>query len=169
MNYIGITKCDIANGLGVRVVLWVSGCSLDCKECHNPETWNFCAGKPFDDAAKEELFDALSKPWVKGITLSGGHPLEPQNSDAVYELLREIKQKLPNKDVWLYTGYHLNWEDFRYPSRICHLLALCDIVVDGPFILEQRDLTLPFRGSRNQRLIDVRQSIEEAHICELKI
>ena len=169
MNYIGITKCDIANGLGVRVVLWVSGCSLYCKECHNPETWNFCAGKPFDDAAKEELFDALSKPWVKGITLSGGHPLEPQNSDAVYELLREIKQKLPNKDVWLYTGYHLNWEDFRYPSRICHLLALCDIVVDGPFILEQRDLTLPFRGSRNQRLIDVRQSIEEAHICELKI
>ena len=118
---------------------------------------------------KKELFDALSKPWVKGITLSGGHPLEPQNSDAVYELLREIKQKFPNKDIWLYTGYHLNWEDFRYPSRICHLLALCDVVVDGPFILEQRDLTLPFRGSRNQRLIDVRQSIEEAHICELKI
>lgn len=169
MNYIKITKCDIANGLGVRVVLWVSGCSLHCKECHNPETWDFCAGESFDDAAKEELFDALSKPWVKGITLSGGHPLEPQNSDAVYELLREIKQKFPNKDIWLYTGYHLNWEDFRYPSRICHLLALCDVIVDGPFILEQRDLTLPFRGSCNQRLIDVHQSIEEAHICELKI
>lgn len=169
MNYIKITKCDIANGLGVRVVLWVSGCSLHCKECHNPETWDFCAGKPFDDIAKKELFDALSKPWVKGITLSGGHPLEPENSGTVYELLREIRQKFPNKDVWLYTGYHLNWEDFRYPSRICHLLALCDIIVDGPFILEQRDLTLPFRGSRNQRLIDVSQTLEEAHICELKI
>ena len=169
MNYFGITKCDIANGLGVRVVLWVSGCSLHCKECHNPETWDFCAGKPFDDAAKEELFDALSKPWVKGITLSGGHPLEPQNNNTVYKLLREIKKKFPDKDIWLYTGYHLDWEDFNPPRRISTTLQLCDVVVDGPFILEQRDLTLPFRGSRNQRLIDVRQSIEKAHICELEI
>lgn len=169
MNYFGITKCDIANGLGVRVVLWVSGCSLHCKECHNPETWDFCAGKPFDDAAKEELFDALSKPWVKGITLSGGHPLEPQNNNTVYKLLREIKEKFPDKDIWLYTGYHLDWEDFNPPRRISTTLQLCDVVVDGPFILEQRDLTLPFRGSRNQRLINVRQSIEKAHICELEI
>lgn len=169
MNYFGITKCDIANGIGVRVVLWVSGCSLHCKECHNPETWDFCAGKPFDDAAKEELFDALSKPWVKGITLSGGHPLEPQNNNTVYKLLREIKEKFPDKDIWLYTGYHLDWEDFNPPCRISTTLQLCDVVVDGPFILELRDLTLPFRGSRNQRLIDVRQTLEKAHICELKI
>lgn len=169
MNYIKITKCDIANGLGVRVVLWVSGCSLHCKECHNPETWGFCAGKPFDDAAKEELFEVLSKPWIKGITLSGGHPLELQNYGVVYDLLKEIRQKFSDKDVWLYTGYHLNWEDFRYPSRIWPVLQLCDVVVDGPFILEQRDLTLPFRGSRNQRLIDVHQTLEKAHICELEI
>lgn len=170
MNYFGITKCDIANGIGVRVVLWVSGCSLHCKECHNPETWDFSAGKPFDDAAKEELFDVLSKPWVKGITLSGGHPLEIQNRGAVYDLLREIKEKFPNKDIWLYTGYNLDNDDFQNSSIVINqILIMCDVVVDGPFIVEQRDLTLPFRGSHNQRLIDVHQTLEKNQICELKI
>lgn len=170
MNYFGITKCDIANGLGVRVVLWISGCTMHCPGCHNPETWEFTGGKIFDGAAKKELFDALSKPWIKGVTLSGGHPLEPQNCGAVYGLLKEIRQKFPSKDIWLYTGYNLDNNDFQDSNIVLNqILTMCDVVVDGPFILEQRDLTLPFRGSRNQRLIDVHQTLEKAHICELEI
>nr|DAF81593.1 MAG TPA: 4Fe-4S single cluster domain protein [Caudoviricetes sp.] len=170
MNYFGITKCDIANGLGVRVVLWVSGCTMHCPGCHNPETWEFTGGKIFDDTAKQELFEALSKPWVKGITISGGHPLEPENRGAVYDLLQKIKKEFPDKDIWLYTGYNLDSDDFQDPNIVINqILTMCDVVVDGPFILEQRDLTLPFRGSRNQRLIDVHQTLEKNQICELKI
>ena len=175
MNYLSITPCDIANGQGVRTVLWVSGCSLHCPGCHNPESHDRCAGKPFGDGAKKELFDALSKPYIKGLTLSGGHPLEDYNLEDLYLLLVDVKKNFPDKDIWLYTGLTLQYTDFSTLSRgiapcdVIHnyrysILNLCDVVIDGPFIQEQRDITLQFRGSTNQRIIDVAKTIEQKEI-----
>lgn len=152
MNYIKIDKCSIADGPGARVVLWVSGCSLHCKNCHNPEAQSREAGKLFDEAAKQELFKALAQPYIRGITLSGGHPLEDYNIMDVYDLLQEVYSKFPDKDIWLYTGYL--YEDIPW-----EILTLIDVIVDGPYIDELRDITLPFRGSSNQRLIDVKESL----------
>ena len=172
MNYLSITPCDIANGQGVRTVLWVSGCSLHCPGCHNPESHDRFAGKPFDEDAKKELFDALSKPYVQGLTLSGGHPLEDYNLQALFVLLVDIKKTFPNKDIWLYTGLILNPSDFVHNSKnLMHdlrasILQCCDIIVDGPFIQEQRDITLQFRGSTNQRIIDVAKTLESQKIVE---
>lgn len=177
MNYHKIEKTSVANGTGIRVVLWVSGCSLHCKGCHNPETWSLCSGKPFDEAAKRELFEALDKPYIQGITFSGGHPLEDENIDTVYELCYEIRKKYPTKDIWLYTGY--NFDDFLplfqvmprqtylYDNnfillgRIANIISMCDVVVDGQYIEELRDITLKWKGSNNQRVIDVKKSLEE--------
>ena len=180
MNYLSITPCDIANGQGVRTVLWVSGCSLHCPGCHNPESHDRCAGKPFDENAKKELFDALSKPYIRGLTLSGGHPLEDYNLKDLYLLLIDIKKNFPDKDIWLYTGLVLNIDNFlqmyNFTDRSatpkehknhnyrCSILNLCDMVIDGPFIQEQRDITLQFRGSTNQRIIDVAKTIEQKEI-----
>lgn len=173
MNYIKITKNDIANGPGVRVTLWVSGCSLHCKGCHNPQTWDFNAGKPFDAVAKQELFDALSKSHVQGLSISGGHPLEFPNLVGVARLVTEVKKQFPDKDIWLYTGLTLSIDDFILPeetySIISAILCRCDVVVDGPYIEEQRDITLPFRGSSNQRLIDVKETIKQCQIIQYKI
>lgn len=170
MNYLSITPCDIANGQGVRTVLWVSGCSLHCPGCHNPESHDRFAGKPFDEDAKKELFDALSKPYVQGLTLSGGHPLEGYNLEDLYFLLIDVKKNFPNKDIWLYTGLTLSHADFAYPANSpkrqlrYSILNLCDVVVDGPFIQERRDITLQFRGSANQRIIDVEKTLEKGEI-----
>ena len=169
MNYLGISKCSIADGTGVRVVLWVSGCNIHCDNCHNPESWDFNAGKLFDNSAKEELFNALSKPWVQGLTLSGGHPLEYENLPVVYDIVKEEKEKFPNKDIWLYTGYTLSINDFNTSVDIGwdngllrnYILAMCDTVVDGPYIESLRDISLKFRGSSNQRVIDVRETIKQ--------
>lgn len=177
MNYIKITKNDIANGPGVRVTLWVSGCSLHCKGCHNPQTWDFDAGQLFNETTKQELFEALSKPYIQGITLSGGHPLEDSNLLQVYGLIKEIKQQYPTKDIWLYTGYNLGIENFIIKLKgispecnrhdIIHtILNLCDVVVDGPYIEEQKDISLPFCGSRNQRIIDVKKTLEHHKIIK---
>lgn len=176
MNYLGISKCSIADGTGVRVVLWVSGCNIHCDNCHNPESWDFNAGKLFDNSAKEELFNALSKPWVQGLTLSGGHPLEYENLLVVYDIVKEEKEKFPNKDIWLYTGYTLSINDFNTSVDIGwdngllrnYILAMCDTVVDGPYIESLRDISLKFRGSSNQRLIDVRETIKQNQIILLK-
>ncbi len=176
MNYLGISKCSIADGTGVRVVLWVSGCNIHCDNCHNPESWDFNAGKLFDNSAKEELFNALSKPWVQGLTLSGGHPLEYENLPVVYDIVKEEKEKFPNKDIWLYTGYTLSINDFNTSVDIGwdngllrnYILAMCDTVVDGPYIESLRDISLKFRGSSNQRLIDVRETIKQNQIILLK-
>ena len=166
MNYHKIEKTSIVNGPGVRVVLWVSGCSLHCKGCHNPSTWDFESGKLFDEAAKQELFETLSKPYIQGITFSGGHPLERKNQEEVYALCKEIKNKYPDKDIWLYTGYNY---DFIVGKKALDIIALCDVVVDGPYIEEQRDITLSFRGSKNQRLIDVKETIKQGQIIQYKI
>ena len=172
MNCMQIDKASISNGTGVRVVLWCAGCTRQCQGCFNPETWDFNAGQPFDKDAKEYLFEKLSKPYIQGITFSGGHPLEYQNLLDVYDLVKEIKTKFPNKDIWLYTGYVLTANDFDASVDVCwdngllknHILAMCDVVVDGPYIEEQRDLTLAFRGSKNQRLIDVKKTIAQNEI-----
>lgn len=172
MNYHKIEKTSIANGEGIRVVLWVSGCSLYCKGCHNPETWNFHSGEPFDDEVKKELFEALDKPYIRGITLSGGHPLEYSNLPVVYDIIKEVKERYPTKDIWLYTGYTLSINDFDTTVDIGwdngllknYILAMCDIVVDGEYIDELKDITLKWRGSSNQRVIDVKKSLKENEI-----
>ena len=157
MNYHNITKCDMLNGEGIRVVLWVSGCSLHCKNCQNPQTWDFNSGIPFDEAAKQELFQALSKDYVKGITFSGGHPLEKENISTVIDLCEDIKMKYHNKDIWIYSGY--TWEKIIKDPTIKQLLPFVDVLVDGQYIDSQKDTTLHWRGSSNQRVIDVKKSL----------
>lgn len=176
MNYLGISKCSIADGPGVRVVLWVSGCNIHCDNCHNPESWDFNAGKLFNNDAMQELLEALNHDWVQGLTLSGGHPLEYENLPVVYDMVKETKEKFPNKDIWLYTGYTLSINDFNTSVDIGwdngllrnYILAMCDVVVDGPYIESLRDISLKFRGSSNQRLIDVRETIKQNQIILLK-
>lgn len=169
MNYHKIEKTSIANGTGIRVVLWVSGCSLHCKGCHNPETWSINSGKLFDEAAKRELFEALDKPYIQGATFSGGHPLEDENVEDVYLLIKEVKEKFPTKDIWLYTGLTLEQifptvitDDFNinrfYRQEI---IRMCDVVVDGMYVEELRDITLKWKGSSNQRVVDMQQSLKE--------
>lgn len=165
MNYIQIDKTSISNGLGVRVVLWCAGCTLRCKNCHNHQAQDFNAGKPFDENAKAFLFNQLSKPYIKGITISGGHPLDPYNFEDVLSLVKEIKEKFPTKDIWLYTGYL--YEELYY-REISRILLYIDVLVDGPYIEEQRDITLAFRGSRNQRLIDVKETIKQGNVITLQ-
>ena len=160
MNYHKIEKTSVANGTGIRVVLWVSGCRMNCGNCHNPETWDFNSGKLFDEEAKQELFDALDKPYIQGITFSGGHPLEKENVQEIYELIMDIRNKLPNKDIWLYTGY--KFDDIESSHR--KVLEQCDVVVDGRYIDALRDITLKWRGSKNQRVIDVKKTLNEHKI-----
>lgn len=172
MNYLGIDKSSISNGPGVRVVLWVAGCTCRCKGCQNPESWDFNAGKIFDEDAKQELFSALNKPYIKGITFSGGNPIERKNMGCIYDLIKEIKIEFSDKDIWLYTGWTLTINDFQQlyldmtmPDEI---YKLCDVVVDGPYIEEQRDITLKFRGSKNQRLIDVQETLKQGTIITIQ-
>ena len=172
MNYINISKTDIANGEGVRCVLWVSGCNVHCKGCHNPETWDFNAGRTFGPEAMEELISALKKPWVKGLTISGGNPLDYENLPDVYNICKTVRELCPDKDIWLYSGYELKAHDFDNSVNIGwsnalltnYILAMCDVVVDGPYMEELRDISLRFRGSSNQRLIDVKRTIKAGEI-----
>lgn len=172
MNYHKIEKTSIANGTGIRVVLWISGCSLRCKGCHNPETWSLNSGKLFDEEAKKELFEALDKSYIQGITFSGGHPLEDENVEAVYLLIKEVRERFPEKDIWLYTGYTLeqifptvvtdNFNLQRFYKQC--IVEMCDVVVDGKYIEELRDITLKWKGSSNQRVIDVKKTLEVKEI-----
>ena len=164
MNYLGIDKASISNGPGVRVVLWVSGCKIHCKGCQNPESWDFNAGKLFDETAKQELFNALNKPYIKGITISGGNPLDTLNE--IFILLNEIKSKFPNKDIWLYSGY--TYDEIRSSRERFKQILNVDVLVDGPYIEEQRDIMLKFRGSKNQRLIDVKETLKQNKIVTIQ-
>ena len=147
MNYCGVKKFDIADGPGVRVGLFVSGCRNRCKGCFQPETWDFDYGEPFTVEVQNALLEALRPPWIQGLTLLGGDPMEPENQDALLPFLEKVKAELPEKDIWLYTGY-------RYEEiSTSPLLSLVDVIVDGPFLEEEKDISLPFRGSRNQRII----------------
>ena len=165
MNYIKITKNDIANGPGVRCVLWVSGCKLNCRGCHNKFAQDFNYGQIFDENAKQELFNALDQQHIQGLTISGGHPLDEHNFETVLNLVKEVKQKFPTKDIWLYTGYL--YEELYY-REISRILLYLDVLVDGPYIEEQRDITLSFRGSRNQRLINVPETLKQGKIITIQ-
>lgn len=158
MRYHDITKDDMLNGDGLRVVLWVAGCSHHCKGCQNPITWDPNGGVLFDDLAKQEIFEQLEKDYISGITFSGGDPLHPANEPEVTALAKEIRTKYPDKDIWLYTGYR--WEE------ICdrEIIPYLKVVVDGRFILEQLDVTLPWKGSPNQRVIDVPATLKTGDV-----
>ena len=156
MNYHNITKDDMLNGDGLRVVLWVSGCSHGCKGCHNQVTWDPEDGLPFDEDAKQEIFEELKKSYISGITLSGGDPLFPGNRSTIGELITEIKNKFPEKTVWLHTGF--TWEEVM--EMDLPFLPLVDILVDGRFVESLQDNKLHWKGSSNQRVIDVQASLE---------
>jgi len=158
MNYHNITKQDMLNGDGLRVVLWVSGCNHKCKDCQNPETWDECAGIPFDNESKEEIFEELEKDYVAGITFSGGDPLYPQNREEIGSLMQEIHKLYPSKSIWLYTGY--TYEQVKNLPYIKYI----DVMVDGPFIPAMKELGLKWKGSSNQRVIDVKKTIEKGEI-----
>ena len=153
MRYHNISKDDMLNGAGIRVVLWVAGCAHACPGCHNPITHSIKGGLVFDDAAKKELFEELSKDYIEGITFSGGDPLHPVNIDDIGNLVKEISVKFPNKNKWLYTGYM--WEDII--TRIDYI-NLLDVVCDGKFELKFFDPKLKWVGSSNQRIIDVKKT-----------
>ncbi len=146
------------NGDGLRVVLWVAGCSHNCKGCQNPVTWDPNGGLPFDEKAKEEVFDQLSKKYISGITFSGGDPFHIMNIQDVRKLAKEVRERYPDKTVWVYTGEL--WENIRDDV----LMKYTDVLVDGPYIEEQRDVTLRWKGSKNQRVIDVRESLESGQV-----
>ena len=165
MNYADIKKCDVANGPGVRVSLFVSGCSHHCKECFNPETWDYNYGTPFTDKTIDEIIEYMEPDYIKGITLLGGEPLEHANQKGLLPLLRKINDIYPEKNVWCFTGYDFEkdilgrmikeWQETK------ELLTYIDVMVDGEFMIEKKDLGLIFKGSSNQRTIMVKQSLEK--------
>lgn len=150
MNYHDIKKCDMLNGSGIRVSLWVSGCKHNCNRCQNPQTWNIDGGILFDKKNEKELFEALKKSYISGITFTGGDPLHENNLQDVLNIINKIRIQLPDKTVWLYTGYELS-ECFKHPKRK-EIISKCDIVVDGRYVEELRDITLKWRGSSNQKI-----------------
>ena len=153
MRYHNITTDDMLNGDGLRVVLWLSGCTHRCPSCHNPITWDVNSGIPFDDTAKQEVFNELAKVHISGITLSGGDPLHPASLKDVEALISEIKNTYPTKTIWLYTGF--DFEDVKYLPFIKDI----DVIVDGKFIISLMDTKLHWKGSSNQRVIDVKRSL----------
>ena len=158
MQYHNITKDDMLNGDGLRVVLWVAGCTHGCKECQNPVTWDPNGGLLFDERAKEELFEQLEKSYISGITYSGGDPLYVGNREAITALAKEIREKFPEKTQWLHTGYE--WNQIQNEAIIPYL----DVVVDGRFEVEQKDTKLHWKGSANQKVIDVQDSLKTGKI-----
>ncbi len=160
MNYHDITKDDMLNGDGLRVVLWVSGCIHHCHNCQNPITWDVGGGLPFDEAAENELFEALAKPHISGITFSGGDPLHPFNRDEVFRLIKKIRKELPDKTIWLYTGYE--WDEIKDIPEIADI----DVVCEGKFVEELLDNKKHWVGSTNQHVVDVKKSLAEGKIVE---
>ena len=155
MRYLKIENVDIGNGLDVGSVLWVSGCSHHCPQCHNPQTWDKNAGEEFTEEVLDNLLDKLKRPYIKRLTLSGGDPLFLGNRDEITNVVRKVKKNFPNIKIWCYTGYL--WEDVK--DLPC--MDFIDVLVDGEFKVELRDITLPFCGSSNQRIINVKESLKE--------
>lgn len=163
MNYGEIKKYDIANGEGVRVSLFVSGCTHHCPGCFNQATWDFDFGKPYTKETEEEILEALAPDYIAGLTLLGGEPFEPKNQEVLTGLLKRVRQRYPDKTVWCYTGYLFDKELLGESRARCEytdeMLELIDVLVDGRFVEGLKDITLRFRGSSNQRIIDVRASL----------
>ena len=169
MYYGEIKKVDIANGPGTRVSLFVSGCRRHCKDCFNAQTWDFCFGRPYTEETEREILAALAPSYIHGLTVLGGEPFEPENQPQVLELLKKVRSAYPNKTIWCFTGDTL--ETDLLAEKGCgrcavtdELLAQIDILVDGPYIAEQRNLMLRFRGSENQRLIDLKPTLREGRV-----
>lgn len=162
MNYADIKCPDIANGPGCRVSVFVSGCRRHCKGCFNSEAWDFNYGKEFTTETMFELLELLDSPNISGLSILGGDPFEPENWEAIYEICGLVRMLYPDKNIWLWTGYL--WEDIKHIPVVKYI----DVLIDGPFIEVQRDLTLYFRGSRNQRVIDVKKSLETGHVVKLE-
>ena len=171
MNYATIKKFDIANGPGVRVSLFVSGCRHKCKNCFNSEAWDFDYGDEFTDDTLNELLEALKLDYIEGFSLLGGEPFEPENQECVLKILKAIKEKLPNKTVWCYTGFlfdkHLLAGTTGDLDTVKQILSHIDVLVDGKFVEELKSLDLLFRGSSNQRIIDVKKSMVENEVVWL--
>ena len=168
LNYADIKKVDVANGPGVRVSLFVSGCTHHCKNCFNPETWNFEYGKPFTKETENYIIECLSPSYIDGLSLLGGEPFEPDNQKVLLPFLRRVKNDLPNKTIWCYTGYLFDKELLNESRARCEftdkMLSLIDVIVDGEFVQDLYDISLAFRGSSNQRIIDVQKSLESGEI-----
>ena len=168
MNYSVIKDCDIANGEGIRVSLFVSGCRNHCKECFNPETWDFNYGKPFTKTSEQEILNLLKPSHIKGLTLLGGEPFEQENQPALISLVKKVKELYPQKDIWCFTGFTLDkelWANSRASGENCNkLLSYIDTLVDGRFIKELKNLKLKFRGSSNQRIINVQESLKQKKV-----
>lgn len=168
MNYATIKNCDIANGPGVRVSLFVSGCTHHCKGCFNEVAWDFDYGQPFTQQTIDAILDMLRPAYIKGITLLGGEPFEPQNQPALVDLLRQVRASYPEKTVWAFSGYLFDKDiapgKLGDPEITRELLSYVDVLVDGRFVEEKKDLSLRFRGSSNQRLINVPASLEKGEV-----
>lgn len=162
MRYALIRKMDISNGPGVGVSLFVQGCHLHCKGCFNSTAWDFNGGKEWNDDVKQKFLELASKPYIKRISILGGEPLSPENSYDLYELITEIKDKLPDKVIWLYTGYLFEYAINNQSNR--KILELCDVVVDDRYVEELKDIGLPWCGSSNQRVIDVQETLKQNKI-----
>lgn len=173
MHYGAIKDCDIANGLGVRVTLFVSGCRHHCKGCFQPKTWNFRYGEPYTAEVEDRLLAMLAPAHIRGLTLLGGEPFEPENQRELVGLLRRVRAERPGKDVWCYTGYTYETDLLAESRARCEvtdeMLSLIDVLVDGEFVLEKRNISLAFRGSENQRLIDLRKTRETGAVALLPL
>ena len=168
LNYATIKYCDISNGPGVRTSLYVSGCTHHCKHCFNPMTWDFGYGKLFDETIEEQIMESLKPEYISGFSLLGGEPMEIVNQRVLFPFVKKVKERFPNKTIWCYSGYLFD-EQLLKPSRArCQhtdeLLSYIDVLVDGKFEIDLKDITLRFKGSRNQRVIDVQQSLKQNKI-----
>lgn len=173
MYYGALKKTDIANGPGVRVSLFVSGCRHHCKGCFQPETWDFTFGTEYTDRTTEEILEALEPEYINGLTVLGGEPFEPENQRELYYLYKKVREHFPKKTIWVYSGYTLD-KDLLQEGALARcdltdeILGMIDVLVDGEFELERKNIMLKFRGSENQRLIDVKRSLEENKVVIIK-
>ena len=168
MYYADIKSYDIANGEGCRVTLFVSGCTNHCKGCFQPETWDFHYGQPYTKDTEEYILNLLQNPHIKGLTILGGEPFEPFNQAELVNLLHIVKQKFPEKNIWCFTGFVYDKDllkgQRKHTNATDEMLSYIDVLVDGPFILQQRDISLWFRGSKNQRVLDMKQTLQQGSI-----
>ena len=165
MYYGQIKNCDIANGEGVRVTLFVSGCTNHCEGCFQPETWDFCYGKPFTEETEDEILTMLAPSYISGLTLLGGEPFEPENQRVLLPFVERVRKSYPEKTIWAFSGFTIEqlWQEGSHPR--CEvtdkLLSLLDVLVDGRFVLAKKNISLRFRGSENQRLLDIPNTLQE--------
>ena len=168
MYYADIKSYDIANGEGCRITLFVSGCTNHCKGCFQPETWDFHYGQPYTKDTEEYILNLLQNPHIEGLTILGGEPFEPFNQAELVNLLHIVKQKFPLKNIWCFTGFVYDKDllkgQRKHTNATDEMLSYIDVLVDGPFILQQRDISLYFRGSRNQRILDMKQTLQTGSI-----